>query len=195
MELLRLYESTSPLRGHTPINMDGVIHHDIAPCNPGVSGEASEQFSRICLGGRVFVSTQFSFSFLLEFRGAWFGVFVKGGVGLVSGGGGGGGLASGVKVVKEGKRRVKGRLGSRAEDASLVLGFGASLSSAEHSLVLVSVSTMNNVTNGSWIIASYGAYLHIKLCDFGISGELVFIYTNTFAGTTSGLYRSALDDG
>ncbi|KAF5323228.1 hypothetical protein D9758_018098 [Tetrapyrgos nigripes] len=108
---------------------------------------------------------------------------------------GGGGQASGVKVVKEGKRRVKGRLGSRAEDASLVLGFGASLSSAEHSLVLVSVSTMNNISNGNLIIASYGAYLHIKLCDFGISGELVFIYTNTFAGTTSGLYRSALDDG
>ncbi|KAF5333973.1 hypothetical protein D9758_017286 [Tetrapyrgos nigripes] len=75
---------------------------------------------------------------------------------------------------------------------------------------------LNNVTNGSWIIVSYRAYLqepnirmcmewiekinhekdietsnslfsiirHIRLCDFGVSGELVFIYTNTFAGTS-----------
>ncbi|KAF5347846.1 hypothetical protein D9758_013805 [Tetrapyrgos nigripes] len=74
----------------------------------------------------------------------------------------------------------------------------------------------NNVSNGSWIIVSYGAYLqepnirmcmewiekinhekdietsnssfsiirHIKLCDFGVSGELVFIHMNTFAGRT-----------
>ncbi|KAF5309296.1 hypothetical protein D9758_019100 [Tetrapyrgos nigripes] len=122
MELLRLYESTSPLRGHTPINMDGVIHHDIAPCNPGVSGEASEQFSRICLGGRVFVSTRVFVFLPLGVSGGVVWGFCEG-WGRSGFRGGGGGWASGVKVVKEGKRRVKGRLGSRAEDASISVGF------------------------------------------------------------------------
>ncbi|KAF5331294.1 hypothetical protein D9758_018121 [Tetrapyrgos nigripes] len=120
MELLRLYESTSPLRGHTPINMVRGIAQSVSEGSDFI-GEASEEFSRICLGGRVFVST-LVFVFLP--------LGVSGGVvwGFCEGWGwsgfrGGGGQALGVKVVKEGKRRVKGRLGSRAEDASISVGF------------------------------------------------------------------------
>ncbi|KAF5333975.1 hypothetical protein D9758_017281 [Tetrapyrgos nigripes] len=171
MELLRLYESTSPLRGHTPINM--TLHHATL-----VSAEKLvNSFREYVWGEECLYQPEFSFSFLLEFRGAWFGVFVKGGVGLVSG-------ASGVKVAKEGKRRVKGRFGSRAEDASLVLGFGASLSSAEHSFGSVSSVDYGDDTAGADSIPARAEYTHIKLCDFGVSGGLVFIYTNTFAGTS-----------
>ncbi|KAF5333050.1 hypothetical protein D9758_017302 [Tetrapyrgos nigripes] len=331
-----LYKSpTSLLRGHILINIvrkiaqsaleglnvlykEGIIHQVLGVLEGVVWG--------FCEGWGWF-GFRFEFEFQLLFEG------------------GQGGWASGVKVAKEGKRRVKGRLGSRAEDASLVLGFGASLSIAEHSFgpgfsvdygddtagadvgsdivdflsptdgpdaflssaqssvfilfffilffsllcdffTSMSISirsshtpipglgmamvfgvgfdvgdasrrerigvnlkrdvgwyiahskivstpylhSKNNITNGSWIIASYGAYLqepnirmcmewiekinhekdietsnssfsiihyrHIKLCDFGVSGDLVFIYMNTFAGTSVYIpvaYRSIVD--
>ncbi|KAF5333978.1 hypothetical protein D9758_017274 [Tetrapyrgos nigripes] len=182
-------------------------------------------FREYVWGEECLYQPEFSFSFLLEFRGVVWGFCEGWGR---SGFRWGGGQASGVKVAKEGKRRVKGRLGSRAEDASIMLhsfGSGSSVDYGDDTAgadvgsnivdswigeknrgKLKTRCEMNNISNGNWTIASYGAYLqelnicmHIKLCDFGVNGELVFIYTNTFAGTSvytrgftavaSGLYR------
>ncbi|KAF5320198.1 hypothetical protein D9758_018607 [Tetrapyrgos nigripes] len=184
-------------------------------------------FREYVWGEECLYQPEFSFSFLLEFRGAWLGVFVKGGVGLVSGvsssfncfSRGGGGQALGVKVAKEGKRRVKGRL---------VLGFGAWLPNAQHSFgsgssvdygddtagadvgsnivdswigeknrlnlkrdvrwyiahsKIVSTSYLhckNNISNGNWTIASYGAYLQ----ELNIWTS---VYTRGFTAVASGL--------